>query len=222
MEPFAGGLAVLLAKERSHLEVLNDLNGDLVNFYRCVRFHHDVLLTELEFVLNSRQEFTDFRHQPGLTDLQRAARWFYRNKNCFGGANMESFSSTAVGGGAMSSRGARMELIRALNLRLDRVSVENLDWERCIELYDRPHTFFFVDSPYTECATTLYAPWTNTDVQRLRERLARLRGRWMVTLNDTAAIRAIFAGCKIRGVARARGITQADEPYREVIISPEG
>ncbi|MES2572137.1 MAG: DNA adenine methylase, partial [Verrucomicrobiota bacterium] len=80
VEPFAGGLAVLLAKERSSIEVLNDINGDLVNFYRCVRFHSDVLLTELEFVLNSRQEFTDFRHQPGLTDLQRASRWFFRNK----------------------------------------------------------------------------------------------------------------------------------------------
>ena len=78
VEPFAGGLAVLLAKPRSSLEVINDLNGDLINFYRCVRFHADVLLTELEFVLNSRQEFHDFRSQPGLTDIQRAARWFFR------------------------------------------------------------------------------------------------------------------------------------------------
>lgn len=67
VEPFAGGLAVFLAKPRSQIEVLNDLNGDLVTFYRCVRFHSDTLLTELEFVLNSRQEFKDFADQPGLT-----------------------------------------------------------------------------------------------------------------------------------------------------------
>ena len=220
VEPFAGGLAVLLAKERSSLEVLNDLNGDLVNFYRCVRYHHDVLLTELEFILNSREEFKDFRTQPGLTDLQKAARWFFRNRTCFGGANMDSFGSSAAGGGGLSSRASRMEGIRSLNVRLDRVSIENLDWEHCLRLYDRPHTFFFIDSPYTECDAKMYASWTNADVQRLRERLASLAGSWLVTLNDTPAIRAIFAGCTIHAIERQRGITQSAEPYREVIITP--
>ena len=215
---------MLLAKPKSRHEVLNDINGDLVTFYRCVRFHPDVLLTELEFVLNSRQEFTDFRHQPGLTDIQRASRWFFRNKTCFGGANMETFGSTASGGGALNSRSGRMEAIRALNLRLDRVSIENLDWARCVELYDRPGTFFFCDSPYTECDAGMYASWTNTDIQRLREVLGRIRGKWMVTINDTPAIRAIFAGCQIRAVSRKLGITaKAGKPakdYRELIIQP--
>src|ERR1043166_5274062 len=125
-EPFAGGLAVLLAKPRSQVEVINDINGELVTFYRCVRFHPDVLLTELEFVLNSREEFYDFRDQPGLTDIQRASRWFFRNKNCFGGANMDSFGTGATCGSAsLGSRHARMEAIRALSLRLDRVCIEH-------------------------------------------------------------------------------------------------
>lgn len=206
------------------MEVLNDINGDLVNFYRCVRFHSDVLLTELEFVLNSRQEFTDFRHQPGLTDIQRAARWFFRNKNCFAGARMDSFSSTAAGGGAMCSRTARLGTIRALNLRLDRVSIENLDWEKCLSLYDRLHTFFFLDPPYTECDAGAYGTWTNSDVLRLRDRLGKLRGKWMVTFNDAPSIRQIFDGCKIRSVTRKRAITQKPgEPapdYRELVILP--
>lgn len=120
MEPFAGGLAVLLAKERSNIEVLNDLDGDLVTFYRCVRFHTDPLLTELEFVLNSRREFLDLATQPGLTDIQRAARWFFRNRNCFQGGNLKVFGVSATGGGgATSSRSARLEAIRQLNVRLD-------------------------------------------------------------------------------------------------------
>lgn len=202
--------------------MLNDINGDLVNFYRCVRFHSDVLLTELEFVLNSRQEFHDFRHQPGLTDIQRASRWFYRNKTCFGGANMDSFAGGPAGG-ANSSRENRLEAIRALNLRLDKTCIENLDWQRCLELYDKPDTFFFLDSPYTDCDAAMYAEWTATDVQRLHDRVVALRGRWLVTLNDTPAIRQIFAGCEIRAIARARGIrnTGAGAPlYRELIITP--
>ncbi len=221
-EPFAGGLAVLLAKPRSDLEVINDANGDLVTFYRCVRFHTDVLLTELEFVLTSREEFHDFRHQPGLTDIQRSARWFFRNKNCFGGANMDSFGTRVTS--ASGSRAARLEAIRALNVRLDRVTIEHLDWQRCLALYDRPTTFFFLDPPYTECQASMYASWTDTDVRGLRGQLDRLRGKWLLTLNDTPSIRAIFAGCELRAVERARGIDNRHgaRRYRELIITPAG
>lgn len=215
-------MAVLLAKARSDLEVINDANGDLVTFYRCVRFHTDVLLTELKFVLTSREEFHDFRHQPGLTDIQRSARWFFRNKNCFGGARMDSFGTRMTGPG--SSRAARLEAIRALNVRLDRVTIEHLDWQRCLALYDRPTTFFFLDPPYTECDAGMYASWTDTDVRGLREQLGRLRGKWLLTLNDTPSIRAIFAGCELRSVERARGINnrQGGRRYRELVITPAG
>ncbi len=221
-EPFAGGLAVLLAKPRSSLEVINDANRDLITFYRCVRFHQDPLLTELEFVLNSREEFTDFRHQPGLTDIQRAARWFYRNKNCFGGTDLNSFGTAALGGGAaFGSREGRMETIRALSHRLDRVCIEHLDWQRCLEQYDRPTTFFFLDPPYTGASVKMYDAWTDTDVVKLKERLDRLKGKWLLTFNDAPAIRRIFADYQIKPVARAKGINaKAAGEYRELIIQP--
>lgn len=220
-EPFSGGLAVLLAKPSSKFEVINDLNGELITFYRCVRFHPDVLLTELEFVLNSRKEFFDFRDQPGLTDIQRAARWFFRNKTCFGGANMDSFGAGASS--HLGSRAGRMELIRALSVRLDAVQIEHLDWTHCLSLYDRSATFFFIDPPYTECKPSMYEGWTDTDVQVLRAAISRLRGKWLVTLNDTVAIRSIFAGCLIKPVSRSRGINNRHGPriYNELIITPK-
>ncbi len=207
------------------MEVINDINGDLVTFYRCVRFHQDPLLTELEFVLNSRKEFFDFRDQPGLTDIQRSSRWFFRNKNCFGGANMNSFGVGTAGGGSAShgSRAARMEAIRALSHRLDRVCIEHLDWQHCLRLYDRPGTFFFVDPPYTGCKADAYKAWTNTDVQILHDRLFSLKGKWLLTLNDTPAIRAIFNGCEFTPIARARGINNKGGPsviYHELVIRP--
>lgn len=219
VEPFAGGLAVLLAKPRSQIEVLNDLNGELVNFYRCVRFHSDVLLTELEFVLSSRKEFDDFRHQPGLTDIQRAARWFFRNRNCFRGASLDTFGTSPTS--ARGSREARLEAIRQLNLRLDRVTVENLDWERCFDLYDRPGSFFFCDPPYTACDAGAYAAWKPVDVMRFRARLDRLRGRWVVTFNDAPEIRRIFDDCRLISIERAKGINQSKgKTYRELVIVP--
>ena len=114
-----------------------------------------------------------------------------------------------------------MERIRALSLRLDRTCIERLDWRRCIELYDRPTTFFFVDPPYTECKTSMYEGWTNIDVQILQGVLAKIRGKWLLTLNDTPAIRAIFHGCKLTPISRARGINNKHGPakiYKELII----
>ncbi len=226
VEPFAGGLAVLLAKARSPVEVVNDKNGDLVCFYRCVRFHAEPLLIELEFVLNSREEFYDFIDQPGLTDIQRAARWFFRNKTCFGGSDSTSFGISAVSGGAgMGSRRSRMEAIRQLSVRLDRVCIEHLDWTEVLSRYDRAGTFFFLDPPYTGCDAGAYKAWTIADVLQLRERLRGLKGRWLITLNDHPDIRRIFSGCRLTAVERARGINnRADSAkarrYRELIIEP--
>lgn len=218
-EPFCGGMAVLLAKPRSKNEVVNDINGDLVTFYRCVRFHRDELLTELEFVLNSRQEFNDFRAQPGLTDIQRSARWYTRNKIGFGGS-VDSFGVTVAQ--PHSSREGRMETIRLLNLRLDRVTIEHMDWKKCMALYDRPTSFFFMDPPYTDCGATNYGVWKDSDVVDLRQQLDRLRGRWLLTMNDSPAIRSIFHDCVLKPVSRIRGITNKtgkSTVYKELVIS---
>ena len=220
-EPFAGGLAVLLAKPRANVEIINDRHGDLVRFYRCVRFHCDALLTEIEFSLNSREEFMSFRAQPGLTDIQRAARWYYRNRLCFGGADIDTFGTSAVS--SSDSRARRMGAIRELSVRLDRAIIEDLDWEACVRRYDRPGTLFFLDPPYTGCSDTAYDAWTIADVMKLREVLRTIQGRWIVTLNDAADIRQVFDDCEITAVSRAMGINGAaskGRQYKEIIIRP--
>ena len=221
VEPFAGGLAVFLAKPRSQNEVINDVHTDLITFYRCVRFHRDELLTELEFVLNSRQEFHDFRAQPGLTDIQRAARWYTRNKIGFGGSD-DSFGVRVTH--AVSSRANRMETIRQLNLRLDTATIEHLDWQRCIDLYDRPTTFFFLDPPYTDCVKVAYDGWKESNIIFLRQKLDRLQGKWLLTLNDSPAIRSIFHDCSLTSISRARGVSNKGGNaiiYKELIIAPK-
>ena len=72
-EPIFGGGAVLYAKDRAKVEVVNDINGNLVSLYRNLQFHLPALLEELEWLFASRQNLHDFIAQPGLTELQRAA-----------------------------------------------------------------------------------------------------------------------------------------------------
>jgi len=224
VEPFVGGMAVLLAKERSPAEVVNDLNGDLVSLYRCVQYHSSALLDEIEWILSSRRNLFDFIAQPGLTEIQRVGRWFIRNRISFAGG-MTSYAVARKGGGAMASREGIVENLKELNKRLDKVSVENLSYERCLELYDGPETFFFIDPPYLHSKAANYAGWTEEQMCGLRGHLDKLKGSWLLTLNDSPFTRSLFKDCKIEGVrTRNRSVNCGNLPkaqFGEIIIEPK-
>jgi DNA adenine methylase len=223
-EPFAGGLALLLAKERSDLEVVNDLKSDLVQLYRNVQYHLPALLQEIEWILNSRKNLEDFIAQPGLTEIQRAARWLIRNKISFGG-KMTSFGVCRTGGGGGSaSRSGIGEALKAFNARMDRVMVENLSYERCLKLYDGPQTFFFIDPPYLDSNPGTYQGWNQDQITLLRERIGGLKGRWLLTLDDSGFNRRLFRGFQIKRVKTFNGgVNHAKLPraqFGELIIRP--
>ena len=98
-EPFADGLVLLMAKPRSPVEIVNDLNGDLVALYRCPQYHLPELLRELSCLVSSRHILKDFLHDRGLTDIQRAARFYYRNRISLGGDGWAFGVHKTKGGG---------------------------------------------------------------------------------------------------------------------------
>jgi DNA adenine methylase len=85
VEAFAGGAQVFFHKAPSKVEVLNDLDGEIVNFFRVCQLHYEELLRYSRFVLVSRKWFDLLRAtDPGmLTDIQRAARYLYLLKCSF-------------------------------------------------------------------------------------------------------------------------------------------
>ncbi|RYD38525.1 MAG: DNA adenine methylase [Verrucomicrobiaceae bacterium] len=224
VEVFCGGGALLCAKPKSECEVINDKNSELVNLYRIVKYHLDELHRELDWCLNSREEFNAFKEQRGLTDIQRAARWFLRMKNGFGGAP-DYFGRAREGGGAAhSSKKARLDVLRALNARLDSVVIENLDWKECFRLYDSKRAVFFCDPPYTT-GEAAYGAWTIDDLAHFRETgLDQLKGTWILTIDDTPANRGLFRDCDIKQYSRANGISrkagEGASQYHELIIRP--
>lgn len=221
-EVFGGGLAVFLAKPESDVEIINDINGDLVAFYRYCKFHLEPLLDEIDLVLNSRQELRDYIAQPGLTELQRAARWFIRNRISFGGMG-ETFAVSRAQ--PLGSRIKRQLAIRALNRRLDRTAVENLSWEKCLDIYDAPHLAFFLDPPYLDSGGGAYHGWSELELTRFCQKLPTLQGKWLFTFQDCPEVRELMSGYEIIGVDRANGIGnnsgKKGRRYKEVIISSE-
>lgn len=222
-EPFAGGLAVLLAKERSPVEVVNDLNGNLVALYRNLQFHLPALLNELDWLFTSRDNLFDFIKQPGLTELQRAARFLYVNRTSFGGG------MTSFGVSKTSSIGFKHEVIGDLigkaHKRLQGVVVENISYERCFKNYDSADSFFFCDPPYQDAPTGTYAGWDEKQLKQFRSEIGRLKGRWIVTLNDSDYIRDLFSDCRLKPITtRNQAVnrrTHGKQTFGELIITPK-
>lgn len=224
-EPFAGGLAVLMAKERSPVEVVNDINGDLVALYRNLQYHLPEVLREIDWFFSSRQNLHDFKAQPGVTEIQRAARFLLRNRTSFGG-NMNSFAvAKSAGGGAAFDRMTVGDLLGNAHERLNKVVVENISYERCLANYDSKDSFFFIDPPYLDAQTSAYKGWSADEMKTFRKRVEKIQGKWLVTVDDSSLNRDLFSDCNLLPVSTrnrlANNRTHSDATFGELIITPK-
>ncbi|WP_432721216.1 DNA adenine methylase [Jeongeupia wiesaeckerbachi] len=195
VEPFAGGAALFFLRPvPARTEVLNDVNGELVNLYRVVQHHLEEFVRQFKWALTSRQvfEWQQLTDTCTLTDIQRAARFFYLQQHAFGGRVQGQSFGTATTAPPINL--CRIEeSLSAAHLRLSGVYVEHGSWRDVMSRYDRPHTLFYCDPPYWE--TEGYGvPWEFNHYTRLAEFMRSCQGRVLVSINDHPAIREAFAG----------------------------
>lgn len=223
VEPFAGAAWVFFRKAPSRFEVLNDVNGDLVVFYRVLQYHLEEFCKQFKWCLSSREWWDDWTRQieaGGLTDIQRAARFYYVQRLGFGGrVDRRTF-------GAGPGQRPRVNLLRLeealseAHLRLANATIENLSWEKFIPRYDRPGTFFYLDPPYWG-VEGFYGEglFSREDFERLAELLGGLKGKFLLSLNDVPEVRRIFAAFDVEEVQTSYSATrQAPIKAREVLI----
>ncbi|OHV11213.1 DNA adenine methylase [Kushneria phosphatilytica] len=221
VEPFCGGAALFFMKEPSPVEVINDAHGELINLYRIVKHHLEELVKQFRWGLVSREEYLTQREiEPRhLTDIQRAARFFYLQKLAFGGrVEGQTFGTSAVSP-------PRLNLLRieedlsAAHLRLSRTLIEHLDWAECISRYDRPGTLFYLDPPYW--GTAGYGvDFGLEQYDRMAQLAHDAKGQVVISVNDIPEMHAAFEGLSIRRTTlRYQNGKQATEPRGELIIS---
>jgi DNA adenine methylase len=149
VELFAGGAALFFMRENaSKVEVINDINGDLVNLYRVVQHHLEEFVRQFKWVLTSRQMFDWLKDSNSnvMTDIQRAARFYYLQHTAFGAKSSGQNFGTATTAKAVNFMRIE-ETLSMAHLRLAGVTIERLDWDACLLKYDRPHSFFYADPP---------------------------------------------------------------------------
>jgi DNA adenine methylase len=220
VEAFAGGAQVFFRKERSSVEVINDLDGELVNFYRICQNHYQELIRSLNFTLLSREWYSLLVKTPPevLTDIQRAGRYFIIQKYSFGGMVARHNFAIHVAHAPSFSPKRIPEMIGQSYKRLQDVQIENLPVEQVIERYDRPNTFFYLDPPYH--GVKLYKHnFADADFVRLKDRLRTLKGKFLLSINDDPFIRTLFADFKIEEVKLFYSLQRhAGRRYTELLI----
>lgn len=217
VEVFGGAAWILFAKEKhAEVEVYNDVNHNLVNLFRCVKYHADALYEELRWVLVSREQFEQAKedvNNPNLTDIQRAARFFILVK-CSFGAKMQDFSGKRV---SLSNTLVDLALFKE---RLKSTVIEQLDFERLIALYDREGTLFYADPPYYDAEKYYTTDFQQSDHLRLKVSLEKAAGKFILTYNDCPYIRNLYEDYRIIPLERQNNLTSCSTKkcYQEIII----
>jgi len=137
-----------------------------------------------------------------LTDIQRAVRFYYLLRAGYGAKVVgQTFN---IG----PTRPSSFNLLRieedlsAAHLRLSRVYIENLPYQRLIERFDRPETFFYIDPPYYGNENDYgEGIFNREDFTRLKDVLAGIQGKFMMSINDVRELRELFSHLFIEEVA---------------------
>jgi len=200
VEVFGGALNVLYAKElptrSKYREVANDFNSDLINLHRCIRTNPLLLQKYLNELLVSRELFTDikFSKMKPRDFVEKASFYFYQLQMSFGSKG-ENF--------AMSAKSRKPKNIyrdfTKWSQRLKMVTIENMDFQKLIENYDKEESFFYCDPPYvgTENYYKNKKTFDLNDHKRLYKTLKGVKGKFLLSYNDCEFVRELYADFRI-------------------------
>jgi len=209
----------MLAKKPSKAEVINDISTDLVTLYRVLQSHPKEFEKQFQYQISSRKQFDDLKIQDTstLTDIQKAVRFFYLQKLCFGASiESKSYGVSTSSKARINSRNFESN-IKEFHQRLSRVVIENLDWHKVIERYDRKHTLFYCDPPYFQTAG--YGVSFNwSEYEKLADYMKTIKGMMIISINNHPDIQKLFSDFKIIPVKTTYTCSGKQQAVTELLI----
>lgn len=214
VEPFAGAAWVLFGKPPSDVEVINDIDEDLITFFRVVKHKPEELIKSFEWELVSRAEFKRLASlEPAkLTDVERAHRFYYLIMAGWGGELRYPRFQTSITDGGHGNRliGALETLskrLKPIHERLQTVIIENLNWEVCVDRYDRKGTVMYLDPPYPGNKVNYANNMREWEEHlQLAERLSKTTCSWILSTYDTAEMHELFSDYTITKIRSSSGM----------------
>lgn len=225
-EPFVGMGGVFFRRtRRPKAEVINDISTDVVTLFRILQRHYQSFIAELKWRFASRAEFERLMavDPSTCTDLERAARFLYLQRLAFGGKVVGRGYGVSYDAPTKFRLSALEAMLEDVHDRLEGVNIERLPYAGFIERYDRPGALFYLDPPYSGCegdyGDGVFSP---ADFDQLRVLLGGLKGRFVMSINDTPSIRETFAQFHLEPVSLSYRLSGRPTPARELIITGGG
>lgn len=231
-EPFGGSAAVLLNREPVPVETYNDIDGEVVNFFRVLRNDPDRLIRAITLTPFSREEFAlACEIDPNLDPIERARRFYVRARQVRTGlaqtaslgrwANCRNTSRAGMAGAVSRWLGA-VEMLPEIALRLVRVQIENRPAIEVIQLYDAKDTLFYCDPPYvheTRGDQNSYAyEMTDEEHRELAQVLNSVQGFVAISGYDCELMNELYSPPKwFKNVAPSRTIHSTKDKRTEVL-----
>jgi len=205
VEPFCGGAAVLFRKSPSDVEVINDLNGEILNFFDMLRDQPDALIRAIELTPYSRAE-----HKRAMTasdtPIERARRFYVRSQQSFssGEASRTPSWRFQIDGHSLVNRWNKTSHLYTAAMRLKNVQLECDTADAIITRFDSPDTLLYVDPPYVHSTRTSkddYAFEMSDDEHRaLAAQLNSVEGMVVLSGYDSDLYRELYAGWKMDSI----------------------
>lgn len=187
-ESFCGGASVFFAKEPVDVEVLNDVNGELINFYLEFKTNSEALKSEIEASVHSRNLHTYatfiYQYPEFFSRVKRAWALWYLSKTCFasklnGAYGYDVAQNTTV---KKFCNAKEYALVASIAKRLENVQLECTDALRIISSRDHVNTFHFIDPPYIDTDCGHYAGYNKQNFIDLLELISKIKGKFMLTM----------------------------------------
>lgn len=197
VEVFGGAGWMLFSKNKSKVEVLNDFDSNLMNFWSVIKTAPEEFVKSFDYTLVSRELFNTYREKYKNNDFEdniEKAHVFYYLVEAGFASDMKNpiFGAT----GHRNRSDLKIERIKenidnAYN-RLIEVTVENKSFEDILRMYDNEKTFFYIDPPYRNTKQYAVGKFTDEQYKLLAEKCKTLKGKFMITINNDEYIYDLF------------------------------
>jgi DNA adenine methylase len=184
-EPFIGGAAVFFAKSAAEVEIINDINSEIVNFYEVLQRDFSALQSEIQISLHSRKMHKHAQviyENPDMFDrVKRAWAIWMLASTSFGSMLNGGFGYDNNGQSSQKLKNKRDTFTENLAIRLQNVQIECCDALKIIHSRDTPETFFYCDPPYPDTDQGHYDGYSSDDFRQLLETLSKIEGKFLLS-----------------------------------------
>lgn len=194
VDVFCGSMVVTLNKPISSIDTANDINGEVINFFRILREKPEELLSKLYLTPVSRDEYNDSWNTDGCSDIERARRYYTRIRQSFYGLGAQRENK----GWHLTKKNSRSHVSEVVSKwlngiekllpvidKLKHIQIENRDFRRLLPILDDKTTFFYCDPPYPRESRVSFHDYKfdfyDQDHRDLSDLLHSIKGKAMIS-----------------------------------------